>query len=193
MEEFIKKSAAASLLISLGVAVLLKIGNPLGPFLFAFGLLGVCRLGLELFTGKCGFCIQDGIPAKRLVIMLAVNLVSGYIFGLALGYCSPDMAAAAAEKVGAMSFTPAFFLRSVFCGIIMYLCVAVYRGGSDLGILFGIPLFIFAGFQHCIANVIVMGAARSFHPSLVLCILGNFAGSLLMWYLAAGQKAQRRQ
>ena len=33
-------TAGASLLIGLGDYALLKIGTPLGPFLFAFGLLG---------------------------------------------------------------------------------------------------------------------------------------------------------
>lgn len=53
--DLVRLSAGASLLIGLGDFVLLKIGEPLGPFLFAFGLLGVCVLGLNLFTGKCGF------------------------------------------------------------------------------------------------------------------------------------------
>ena len=35
----IKKSILAPILIGFGVAVLLFLGNPLGPLLFAFGLL----------------------------------------------------------------------------------------------------------------------------------------------------------
>ena len=49
MFNLIKKSVAASLLIGLGNFVLLKLGNPIGPVIFAFGLLGVCYLGLNLF------------------------------------------------------------------------------------------------------------------------------------------------
>ena len=56
--DLIKKSIAASLLISLGNYALLKLGNPIGPVIFAFGLLGVCYLGLNLFTGKCGFLFE---------------------------------------------------------------------------------------------------------------------------------------
>ena len=59
--ELINKSIAASLMIALGCYILLKIGNPYGPFLFAFGLLSVCYLGLDLFTGKCGFLFEDKI------------------------------------------------------------------------------------------------------------------------------------
>ena len=64
--ELLLKSAAASLMIGLGDYVLLKLGNPLGPFLFAFGLLGVCVMGANLFTGKCGFLIEDKIKPLHL-------------------------------------------------------------------------------------------------------------------------------
>lgn len=188
MKDLIIKSAGASLLISLGVAVLLSVGNPLGPFLFAFGLLGVCVLKLNLFTGKCGFWLQEGIRLRELLLILAVNMVSGYLFGYVLSLGSPALGEAAVEKMSSWDFSLAFFIRSMFCGIIMYLCVAVYKRGSSLGIILGIPLFIFCGFQHCVANVIVLGAAHSIHASLLLCVLGNFAGSLLMWWLAGAER-----
>ena len=78
----------------------------------------------------------------------------------------------------------AYFIKSVLCGVVMYLAVAIYKKGSPLGIIFGIPLFIFCGFQHCIANVITMGVATGFSWSLVLAVAGNFVGSLLIWCLA---------
>ena len=53
--ELINKSVGAAFLISLGNYALLKLGNPIGPVIFALGLLGVCYLGQNLFTGKCGF------------------------------------------------------------------------------------------------------------------------------------------
>ena len=66
----------------------------------------------------------------------------------------------------------------------MYIAVLMYRKGTPLGIIFGIPLFIFCGFQHCIANIITMGVAKTFHWSIIICILGNFIGSLFMWYIS---------
>lgn len=51
--ELILKSIGAALLISLGNYALLKLGNPIGPVMFALGLLGVCYMGQNLFTGKC--------------------------------------------------------------------------------------------------------------------------------------------
>ena len=40
-KELIFKSIGAAVLISLGNYALLKLGNPIGPVIFAFGLLGV--------------------------------------------------------------------------------------------------------------------------------------------------------
>ncbi len=184
LEELIRKSAAAAVLIGLGDYVLLKLGNPLGPFLFAFGLLGVCVLGANLFTGKCGFFLEDKVKPLHLVLILLGNLVAGYLVGLIFSLCDADIASAATAKVASWDFSLAFFIKSILCGIIMYLAVAIYRKGSKLGILLGVPLFIFCGFQHCIANIITLGVARSFSWTIIICILGNFIGSLAVWWLS---------
>lgn len=181
--ELLLKSAAASLMIGLGDYALLKLGNPLGPFLFAFGLLGVCVMGANLFTGKCGFFIEDKIKPLHLLLILLGNLVAGYLFGLMFSVCDADIVAAAQAKVASWDFSWAFFIKSILCGAIMYLAVAIYRKGSKLGILFGIPLFILCGFQHCIANIITLGVAQTFSWTIVLAIVGNFVGSLVTWYL----------
>jgi len=179
----IRKSVAASVLIGLGNYVLLKLGNPLGPFLFAFGLLGVCVMGANLFTGKCGFLFEDKIKPLNLALILLVNLLAGYLIGLLFSVCDAGIVAAAQEKVASWNFDWSFFVRSVMCGVIMYLAVAIFRKGSKLGILLGVPLFIFCGFQHCIANVITLGVAMSWSWTLILAVAGNFIGSLAMWWL----------
>lgn len=186
--ELIRKSAGAAVLIGLGNFALLKLGNPIGPIIFAFGLLGVCYLGQNLFTGKCGFLFQDKIPVLELLTILAVNLVAGYLVGMAFAAADPSIVPAASDKVASWDFSMAYFIKSVLCGVVMYLAVAIYKKGSPLGIIFGIPLFIFCGFQHCIANVITMGVATGFSWSLVLAVAGNFAGSLIIWWLA-GERA----
>lgn len=186
--ELLLKSAAASLMIGLGDYVLLKLGNPLGPFLFAFGLLGVCVMGANLFTGKCGFLIEDKIKPLHLLLILFGNLVAGYLFGLMFSVCDADIVTAAQAKVASWDFSWAFFIKSILCGVIMYLAVAIYRKGSKLGILFGIPLFILCGFQHCIANIITLGVAHAFSWTILICIAGNFIGSLAVWYLSRSKK-----
>lgn len=179
--ELITKSVGAAILIALGNYALLKLGNPIGPVIFALGLLGVCYMGLNLFTGKCGFVFQDKIKAIDLLIILAINLIAGYLIGLTFSFMDNEVVEAAVNKVATYEVSIAFFLKSIFCGIIMYIAVLLYKKGTPLGIIYGIPLFIFCGFQHCIANIITLGVARTINWSIIICILGNFVGSLLMW------------
>lgn len=176
-------AAGASFLIGLGDYVLLKVGEPLGPFLFSFGLFGVCALGLNLFTGKCGFLFEDDIKISDLIIILIVNLIAGYLIGVVFGLIDDTVLTAANAKVATWEFSGEFFLKSVLCGAIMYLAVAIYKKGSPLGILLGVPLFIFCGFQHSIANAITMGVAMNFSWSILLCVAGNFVGALMAWMM----------
>ena len=182
--ELIRKSIGAAILISLGDYALLKLGNPIGPVIFALGLLGVCYMGQNLFTGKCGFLFQDKINILDLGIILVVNLMAGYFIGLIFSGIDIDVFKNATLKVQTWDVSFPFFIKSVLCGIIMYIAVYMYKKGTPLGIIFGIPLFIFCGFQHCIANIITLGVAQTFDASIFICIVGNFIGSLLMWYIS---------
>ncbi|MBR3318889.1 formate/nitrite transporter family protein [Candidatus Saccharibacteria bacterium] len=193
MLDIIKKSAAAALLIGLGNFALLKLGNPIGPIIFAFGLLGVCYLGLNLFTGKCGFLFEDKLKVRDLLIILAVNLIFGYLVGLLFHIADPSIVGAATDKVATWEFSLDFFVRSLLCGVIMYLAVKMYKKGTPLGIIFGVPLFIFCGFQHCIANVITLGVAIDFSWSLILAILGNFLGAIFMSYIANDTAVKKKK
>ncbi len=182
--ELINKSVGAAILISLGDYALLKLGQPLGPVLFTLGLLGVCYMGLNLFTGKCGFLFQDKINVLDLFLILLINLIAGYLIGLLFSITDTEVTKNALSKVADWEFSFPFFVKAVLCGVIMYIAVLMYRKGTPLGIIFGIPLFIFCGFQHCIANIITLGAAQTMHVSIIIAILGNFIGSLLMWYFS---------
>ena len=197
-QELINKSIGAALLISLGNYALLKLGSPIGPIIFALGLLGVCYMGQNLFTGKCGFLFQDKIKYTDLLIILLVNLVAGYLFGLLYSTVDADIVKTAVSKVKTWDISFPFFVKSCLCGIIMYIAVFMYRKGTSLGIIFGIPLFIFCGFQHCIANIITLGVATTFDWSIIICVLGNFIGSLFIWYISrdiekGGEKSGKRR
>ncbi len=182
--ELINKSIGAAFLISLGNYALLKLGNPIGPVIFALGLLGVCYMGQNLFTGKCGFYIQDKIKTVDLFMILLTNLVAGYLMGLIYSTLDLEVVNNAVLKVTTWSVSIPFFVKSFLCGTIMYIAVLLYKKGTPLGIIYGIPLFIFCGFQHCIANIVTLGVARTFHWSIIICILGNFVGSLFMWFIS---------
>ncbi len=190
--ELINKSVGAAFLISLGNYALLKLGNPIGPVIFALGLLGVCYLGQNLFTGKCGFIFEDKIKWSDLLIILIVNLIAGYLFGVIYSYTDPELIKVASDKVATWSFSLPFLLKGILCGTIMYIAVKMYRIGSPLGIIYGIPLFIFCGFQHCIANIITLGVAKTFSSSIFLAIIGNFLGSLFIWFISKDIKIETK-
>ncbi len=181
----IKKSISASFLISLGALGILVIENPqIAAFLFSFGLLSICALNFNLFTGKCGYLLRGEIKLKELLIILIVNLLSGYLFGFiySLGYS--DIQAIALAKVQTWNFTFSFFLRSFLCGAIMYIAVEIKKTyNSYLGIIYGVPLFILCNMQHSIANIIYMGMAQDFNVAILLCLLGNFTGSIFIRFI----------
>lgn len=186
--ELIRKAISAAFFISLGNYALLKLGNPIGPVIFALGLLAVCYMGQNLFTGKCGFWFADKIKTVDLLLILVVNLITGWLCGFVYSFLDPEIVEAAITKVGTWDFSFPFFIKAILCGCIMYIAVFMYRKGTPLGIIYGIPLFIFCGFQHCIANVITLGVARTFDWSLILAIAGNWVGSLLVWFFTKDLK-----
>ena len=190
MKQLIKGAVLASILIGLGDYVLLKVGAPLGAFLFALGLYGVCLLGANLFTGKCGFVLENK-KWRDLGVILLVNLAAGWLIGWAFSFADPAVHEAAVAKFNAWDFSLGFFLRSVFCGMIMYIAVKCYKLGSIWGVFIGVPLFILAGFQHSIANVITAGAAVNWSWTILLCALGNFVGSITIAWLAATMPATK--
>ena len=183
MTDLIKKSAVAAIMIALGDFVLLKIGAPLGAFLFAFGLLGVCALGANLFTGKAGAMKKNGFKIQDMFVILVVNLVVGYLIGLLMSFCDESVKTAAIDKVATWDFSVAFLIKAFFCGAIMFITVQSFKK-TPLSVFAGVPLFILCGFQHCIANIITLGIANTWHWSIILAIAGNWLGAInVSWLL----------
>ena len=192
--QLVSKSFIASFFIALGCYVLLKIGNPIGPFLFALGLLMVCYSRAYLFTGKCGFFIEEKLSLLKLLQIFCVNVIGGMCAGVLIGMADNSLIELAQQKVNSWSWSTPFFLQSVFCGIIMYVAVDLYKLGTNLGILLGVPLFIFAGMQHSIANSVFYGIAGIGDGSpLWLCALGNFVGSICTWILLKGGNNENKK
>lgn len=189
--EIAGKAIGAGFLISLGAYALLKLGNPLGPFMFAFGLLGVCYMRQNLFTGKCGFMFADRIKTGDLFIILIFNMITGWLAGFLYSYLDKEIVEAAVSKVQGWNFSFSFFLKAMLCGCVMYIAVQMFKKGTPLGIIFGVPLFIFCGLQHCIANVVYCGVARTLDWSLILAVVGNWTGSLLVWLLTKSISIER--
>lgn len=182
------KSISASLLISLGVYALLNTGySYFAMALFSFGLYLICLFNLCLFTGICGYAsVQNNSvhfkrrSIKEILVVLCVNLVIGYAIGLLFSTTSSNIVSSAGSVVKSWSTSFGYFIRSCACGSIMFLAVHTYKKGSVLGIFLGVPLFILCGFQHCIANIVIMGCARTISFPILLAVLGNWLGAVLV-------------
>ncbi|MBP5224280.1 MAG: formate/nitrite transporter family protein [Lachnospiraceae bacterium] len=187
----------AGLLISIGGAVFLSCADKtVGAVGFTIGLLGVCFYGANLYTGRIGYLFdkhdKDGIT--DLVFGLLGNLIATTLCGLLLH----GMKGEAAEALCTAKLAQApleTFVRSVFCGILVYVAVNLFRDKkTPLGILIGIPVFILSGFEHSIADAFYFAAAGVYTGQaalfILIVLLGNSAGALIFDRLlfAAGLK-----
>lgn len=192
---FFLHSMAAGVSIALGGYAYMSVESRyLGAFLFSFGLYAVCQYGLPLFTGRIAYLGRPGgYGPRQLLIMLAANFIGAAIVGLLYLPVAGggDILRVAQEK---MSQTPwQSFVRGLFCGAIVFIGVDIFRRYQDpmgryLGVLLGVPAFVLARFEHCVADAFYFAAAwqqglpvaLGAFTMLAMVVLGNTVGALLM-------------
>ena len=189
-------------MIAIGGSVLLSCDNRyLGAALFTVALLSICLFGFNLYTGKVGFLVKDHSPDTLAVTFsgLLGNILGTLIMGLLVGIALPKLvdsaSAACVNRLGQTGIQT--LIRSFFCGILMYTAVWVYREkGRIVGILFCVPVFILAGFEHSIADMFYFSLARCFETRsllfLLLVVLGNSLGGMFipLMQVLKGKKSQ---
>ena len=190
----IARAILAGIMISLGGTIYLALENKmLGAFLFSIGLFSICVNGYNLYTGKIGY-VFDNKP--KYLIELGITLLGNLIGTGGCGYLlfltrSGDKIRKAASTICEIKLDDnllSIFILSVFCGIIMYLAVDLYKKLTDfgkyMGIFMGITVFILAGFEHCVANMYYFSVANMWEWKTVLYVLvmvaGNSVGSILL-------------
>ena len=193
------RAILAGVMISIGGTIYLALENKmLGAFLFSIGLFSICVNGYNLYTGKIGY-VFDNKP--KYLIELLFTLVGNAIGTIMCGYLLSVSRIGTKLKDAASIICNtklnddllSIFILSIFCGIIMYLAVDIYKKvegfGRYVGIFMGITVFILAGFEHCVANMYYFSAANMWTWKTVLyvlvMVLGNSVGSIL---IALGNK-----
>ena len=191
---------AAGILISIGGTVFLSCEiRYIGAILFSVALLCICYKGYSLFTGKIGFIPEkhDKNAFSVLLLGLLGNAAATILCGLAIRYAIPSVGDAA-EMICTAKLDQSFFsalIRGVFCGILMYLAVSIYRDRNTIaGIVFCIPVFILCGFEHSIADMFYFAAsgivsAQAF-GYIWLIIFGNAIGGMLLPFITGTIKKQ---
>ncbi len=180
----------AGLLITIGGSVFLACDSRYaGAVLFSVALLCICLKGYALFTGKVGFIPEKHGKEEFSVLLLGLlgNAVGTILGGWLIRAGLPALGDAAETLCQAklLQLPLQTFVRALFCGILMYLAVSIYRDQKNVvGILFCIPVFILSGFEHSIADIFYFAASgivslRAF-VFLWIVILGNSAGGMLL-------------
>lgn len=181
---------AAGIMIGIGGAVLLSCDNRYaGALLFSVALLSICMMGLYLYTGKIGFLITSHSKSDVFSVFTGLfgNAAGTAAAAAAVRLARPALVARASDMVAAKLTQP--WLQTVFagilCGVLMYTAVVIYRDkSSSLGILFCVPVFILAGFEHSIADMFYFFLAGPFSARglcfILLVVFGNTIGGMLL-------------
>lgn len=197
MEEKFKilcKAILAGIMISIGGTIYLSLENKMvGAFLFSIGLFMICVNGYNLYTGKIGYVIER---KKGFIIELLITLVGNFIGTVTCGLVLSKARIYSSIKEVAVKICTtklnddllSIFILSIFCGMLMYLAVDLYKKKTDcgryLGIFLGVTVFILAGFEHCVANMYYFTVADMWEGKTLLytliMILGNTVGSIII-------------
>ena len=180
----------AGILISIGGAVYLSCDNKyVGAVLFSVALLCICYMGYSLYTGKICYIPEKHTKDEISILLTGLlgNVTATTICGYALTYAIPKLkeAALASCTVKLEQNFLQTVIRSVFCGILIYLAVDIFKKHkTPLGIIFCIPVFILSGYEHSVADMFYFAASgivslKAF-VFIWLVILGNTIGGMLI-------------
>lgn len=183
----------AGIAIAIGGVVFLSCDSKfVGASLFAVGLLAVCTFGLNLYTGKVCY-VLDNKPGYILDVLLiwVGNLVGTTATGLAIRATRLTGVVEKAYELCQVKLGDdliSIFILSMFCNMMIYLAVENYKNnphevGKYMAIYFGVVVFIMAGFEHCVANMFYFAVGGCWSGKtllyLVVMTLGNALGGLV--------------
>ena len=177
----------------------------LSAMLFCAGLAMVLTAGGELFTGNClmplGALRRQGLwggllknwfwvyvgNAVGALIVLALVAGGGFLAKEGVATAFGTQAMALATKKMSHSFVAAF-CRGVLCNWLVALSVWIGFAGVTVtdkvvGLMLPITLFVFSGYEHCVANLFFLPAgflsASMTHTALPFSLAGGLAGNLV--------------
>lgn len=180
--------------IGIGGIVFLSVDNSvIGSFLFGIGLLTVLFFNLQLFTGKIGYFVFNKLNyGIELIITWAGNFVGTYLAALAIRNTRVFDKFDAVYKIAEVKLGDSplsVFILAVFCGILMFVAVDIFKTSKEgtvkvIGVLFPVSVFILSGFEHCVANMFYFSLAEVWNIKsffyIIIMTLGNSVGGLII-------------
>lgn len=192
-KDFCLKSLFGGLVIGLGGLIYLSVDNKtLGALLFSIGLLSVCILGFNLFTGKV--CDKNWLKNPLpLICIFLFNWIGAYLMAV-LSYTH---SAAAASLVQSKLQKPPLILLvdGIICGICIALAIKGYQKAEGMGkylsVILGVMVFILCGSEHVVADMFYFALAdfssahitiKEYLTTILLVGAGNtIGGSIFAW------------
>ncbi len=179
--------------IGIGGIVFLSLESKvLGALFFSIGLFIVLVNGLNLFTGKVCYIFENP-PSYTLFVMsvwlgnLIGTTIVGYLVRLTRLTALVDKAVGVVN-VKLSDDLLSIFILAIFCNIMMFIGVDGFKNnkhevGKYLGILLSIFVFVYCGFEHCIANMFYFSVANAWSLKALLYLLvmtlGNVVGAVI--------------
>ena len=180
----------AGIAIGIGGTVYLSLDNKIvGSLLFSVGLYMVCLNGLNLFTGKVGYAVEQPLSyiLDLIVIWIGNFLGTGFVaLTINLTRVSGIKETAAKLSETKLNDSPiSLFILGIFCGVLMFVAVDGYKNSSNPIILFTcVSVFILCGFEHCIADMFYFSISGSWNATAIIYVLiitlGNSLGGILI-------------
>ena len=182
----------AGICISFGGTVYTLSSNKIiGSVFFCVALLTICYMQLSLYTGKIGFLVEN--HSKNDIVEILCCLLGNIAGVVSIGSLWPfdtQLVLTCQEMVTGKLSTSLYitFINAVMCGILMYIAVWIYKYKHNIvGILFCVPTFILSGFEHSIADIFYIAAAKEYTLTsiifVLLVLLGNTVGSMLFSFI----------
>jgi len=187
----------AGICIGLGGTVFLSLENGvIGALLFSIGLLTILAFGLNLFTGKVGYAL-DNKPSYigTLAIIWLGNFIGTGLMALLIRFTrvyetlEAKVTPIAEQKLADNPVS--ILLLAIGCGMCMYIAVHQYKKQESmlrcLFVVFPVMVFILCKFEHVIANMFYFALAGFYTEApvktflyLVVMTAGNSIGGLLI-------------
>lgn len=176
--------------IGIGGVIFLSLENKMvGAFMFTVGLYTICAHGLNLFTGKIGYILEN--KSSYLIDLALIwlgNFIGTFISAQMVLQTRIAKIQEVAQTICDVKCNDSYmslFILAIFCGFLMFVAVDGYKRLQNPILLFiCVATFILCGFEHCIADMFYFSLANMWNGNTILMILiitlGNAVGSVFI-------------
>ena len=191
MKKDLIKAILAGFIIGIGAVIYLSLENKIiGSLLFSVGLLSICCLELNLYTGKIGYVVENKQFSTVGIIWLG-NLIGTFLSCTLIKFTRIfDKIYPSLESCMTPRLTDNYlslFVLAIFCGLLMYTAVEIFKTSNSVyglaAIFLCVSVFILSGYEHSIANMAyftLYGWTLDLFIKLIIITIGNSIGGMFI-------------